>query len=89
MFFSKYLGIYMASMDYLFLHGGSNVTVRIHREGYETGYSCFCAENSTWSWTQGNHIKGSDYFSFVYPFLLHTPFIPLLIASMEQSQIAF
>ena len=26
-------------MDYLFLHGGSNVTVRTHREGYEAGYS--------------------------------------------------
>ena len=34
-------------MDYLFLYGGSNVTERIQREVYETGYICICAENST------------------------------------------
>ena len=30
--------------QWIILHGGNNVTIRIHREGYETGYNCFCAE---------------------------------------------
>ena len=82
-FINKYMNIYKAS-DGLFLHGRSNVIVRIHREGYETGYSCLCAQNYTWSCTQ-DITQGEVTSSHCFYYIHHS--FPL-IASMEKSQVA-